>query len=99
MVECAHGVRAARVRFSAPRQEIISLKMKAKKIFVYFLVYLLVGFVLMNVFSALRFLQSPDVWLKIVIQNASDFTFWGLALIWPLYLGLFFYKFIAGNIN
>lgn len=71
-----------------------------KKILIGFFIYYGLGFILMNAFAVSRFLQSANIiniGPKIIIQNMSNPTFWGLTLIWPLYLGYFLYSFAAGN--
>ena len=70
-----------------------------KKVGIYFLVYYVLGLLLISVFQVIRFPLSFEISSRIIIQNFSTPTFYGLALIWPLYLGSYLYMFITGNID
>lgn len=76
------------------------MKTKFKKILVWFIAYYLLGFVVINIFSVSRFLHSPEISKiapKLIIGNIMNPNFWGLILIWPLYIGLYLYNFFIGN--
>lgn len=71
-----------------------------KKILKYFAIYYILGIVLMNAFIVSRFLGSANVLEigpRIIMQNMSSPVFYGLTLVWPLYLGLYIYNFATGN--
>lgn len=71
-----------------------------KKLIKVFLIYYIVGLVLMNAFTVSRFLGSANVLEigpRIIMQNMSTPVFYGLTLVWPLYLGFNIYNFATGN--
>lgn len=73
-----------------------------KKILKYFVIYYILGLVLMNVFTVSRFLGSVNVLVigpRIITQNMSTPVFYGLTLVWPLYLGFNLYSFATGNFS
>lgn len=54
----------------------------------------------MNVFTLSRFLGSAsvlEIGPRIIMQNMLNPIFYGLTLVWPLYIGLNLYNFVTGD--
>lgn len=62
----------------------------------YFIIYYILGLVLMNAFSVSRFFGSANVLQigpRIITQNMTTPNFYAITFVWPLYLGLYIYNF------
>lgn len=73
-----------------------------KRCIKYFVVYYTLGIALMNTFTVSRFLGSASVSElapRIIQQNMSSPTFYGLAIVWPIYLGFNIYNFATANFS
>lgn len=72
--------------------------LNSKKILKWLLAYYLLGIMLTNGFTILRFSGSPDVLQiipQILIQNLTDPNFYLLNIIWPIFLGLNVYNLLT----
>ena len=73
-----------------------------KKVIKYFVLYYILGIVLMNVFTVSRFSGSANVLgisQTIIKQNMSTPLFYGFTLVWPAFLGINLYNFATGNLD
>lgn len=75
--------------------------MNRKKVVTYILVYLTLGFVILNMSFATRFSGSAsliEILPTLMVDNLINLQFWLLVLIWPLYTIYFFLNLLSGNI-
>ena len=74
-----------------------------KKILIYFVIYYILGFILINAFTISRFLGSTknvaDISPIIIKRNISAPFIYGVTLVWPIYLGINIYNFATGNVG
>lgn len=75
--------------------------MRMNKLIKIVAIYLLVGFLVVNLLRVSRHIGSgSDLYLlarSVIITDITDAVFWILVLIWPIYLLIFFYYWVAGN--